>query len=81
MARAYAAPLVALLGLLAIALLSLKFFGGTLPVVGKGGDTAGDSGTGGTSVLTPGKTPSPSASPEVNKDISTNGSLIFVKAE
>jgi Tol biopolymer transport system component len=78
--RPYAVPLVALAGLLIVALVSLKLFGGTIPVVGSdtnpGGDTPGD----GVSVLTPGRTPSPSAPPEVNKEVTIAGSLVYEKA-
>jgi dipeptidyl aminopeptidase/acylaminoacyl peptidase len=77
--RAYAAPIAAFVGLLVIGLVSLRLFGGTIPVIGKGGDTT-DTTTGDGAVLTPARTPSPSAPPVINKDISIDGNLVFVKA-
>jgi Tol biopolymer transport system component len=77
--RAYAAPIAAFVGLLVIALVSLRLFGGTIPLIGKGGDTT-DTTQGDGAVLVPDKTPSPSAPPQINKGISIDGSLVFVKA-
>ncbi len=77
--RPYWVPLVALVGLVVVAVVTLQMFGGTIPIVGSGG--AGDPGsTDGTTILTPERTPSPSAPPVVNKDISVAGSLVYVKA-
>ncbi len=73
----FAAPLVSLAGLVVIAIVSVALFGGTLAYLGGSSPGGQDNGT---TPLTPDKTPSPSAPPVINKDISIQGWLVYVKA-
>lgn len=70
----YLAPLLSLAGLLVVALVTVFAITGQVPFLGS--PTA----NGGGGNVPPGRTPSPSAPPDVNPAIQVQGSLVYVKA-
>lgn len=70
----FLAPLLSLAGLLVVALVTVFAITGQVPFLGS--PTA----NGGGGNVPPGRTPSPSAPPDVNPAIQVQGSLVYVKA-
>ena len=70
----FLAPLLSLVGLLAVAVVTAFALTGQVPFLGS------PSGGGGGGNAAPGRTPSPSAPPDVNPAIQIPGSLVYVKA-
>ncbi len=70
----FVAPLLSTLGLLVVALVTVFALTGRVPFLGS--PTA----NGGGGNVPPGRTPSPSAPPDVNPAIQIQGSLVYVKA-
>ncbi|HEY5496671.1 MAG TPA: hypothetical protein VIK16_08400, partial [Candidatus Limnocylindrales bacterium] len=70
----FLAPLLSMAGLLVVALVTVFALTGRVPFLGN--PTA----NGGGGNVPPGRTPSPSAPPDVNPAIEVQGSLVYVKA-
>ena len=73
----FLAPLLSTAGLLVVAFVTFVALTGQVPVVGTPTTNGGDGGGGNVPV---GRTPSPSAPPDVNPAIQVQGSLVYVKA-
>ena len=72
----FLAPLLSTAGLLVIAALTVFALTGRVPFLGSPSNNGGS----GDGNIPPGRTPSPSAPPDVNPGIQIQGSLVYVKA-
>jgi Tol biopolymer transport system component len=77
--RTLVAPLLAAVGLVVVALLTLGLFTGSLPLLGGGGGGGGGGGDGGGNGVGPVRTPAPSNVVIVDPRTNIPGTLVFVK--